>query len=72
MKITTDISTDNASFETEGDYATEILRIMDNIKYKLSNGLEYCKIRDLNGNTIGFYQVEDMPSYAEMETNEDN
>ena len=72
MKITIDISTDNASFETEGDYTTEILRIMDNIKYKIVNSLDYSKIRDLNGNTIGFYQVEDMPDFEEVENNEND
>jgi hypothetical protein len=72
MRITVELVTDNASFETEADYQFEITRILRAITSKVANGLEYCKIRDLNGNTIGYYQVEDMPDFEEVENYEDN
>jgi len=72
MKITIELSTDNASFETEPEYQSEVTRILKDIASKIANGLDYCKIRDLNGNTIGFYQVEDMPDFEEADNNEDN
>lgn len=72
MKITIELATDNASFETESEYQFEVTRILKAIASKIANGLEYCKIRDLNGNTIGFYQVEDMPDFEEVENNEND
>lgn len=72
MKITIELATDNASFETESDYQFEVTRILKAITSKIANGLEYCKIRDLNGNTIGFYQVEDIPNFEEVENYEDD
>ena len=72
MKITIELDTDNASMETESEYQSEVTRILKNITSKITNGLDYCKIRDLNGNTIGFYQVETMPDFDGVENNENN
>jgi hypothetical protein len=72
MRITIELATANASFETESDYQFEITRILNAITSKVANGLEYCKIRDLNGNTIGFYQVEGMPDFEEVENYEND
>ena len=72
MKVTIELNTDNASMETEEDFQVEIIRIFTGIATKITNGLEYCKIRDINGNTIGYYQVENMPGFEEVENNEDN
>jgi hypothetical protein len=72
MKITIELTTTNASFETEVDYQFEITRILTAITSKVANGLDYCKIRDLNGNTIGYYQAEDMPDFEEVENYEND
>lgn len=72
MKITIELNTDNASMETESEYQSEVTRILKDIASKIPNGLEYCKIRDLNGNTIGSYQVEDTPDFEEVENNEND
>ena len=72
MKITVELNTDNASMETESDYQFEITRILNAITSKIVNGLEYCKIRDLNGNTIGHYEVNDMPDFEEVENYEND
>lgn len=72
MKITVELATDNASFETESDYQFEITRILNAIASKVANGLEYCKIQDWNGHTIGYYQVEDMPDFEEVENYEND
>ena len=72
MRITIELTTDNASMGTEFEYQSEVTRILKSITSKITNGLDYCKILDLNGNTIGFYQVEDMPSYEEAENHEND
>ena len=72
MRIIIKLNTDNASFETESEYQSEVTRILKGVTSKIVNGLEYCKVRDLNGNTIGFYQVEDMPNYEEVENDEND
>ena len=70
MKITIELDTDNASMETEGDFQAEIIRVLKGIATKIANGLEYCKIRDIYGNTIGYYQVEDIPEFGEVGNDE--
>lgn len=68
MKIIIELNTDNASMETEAEYQLEINRIMQRIGVNLGNGLDYCKIRDLNGNTIGYYETEDIPVFEEADS----
>lgn len=68
MKIIVEMSTNNASMETEEEYQLEINRIMQRVGINLGNGLDYCKIRDLNGNTIGEYQAEDIPVFEEADS----
>jgi hypothetical protein len=65
MRIIVELNTDNASMGTEEEYQLEINRIMQRIGVNLGNGLDYCKIRDLNGNTIGHYETEDIPVFEE-------
>jgi len=54
----------------------QVWKLKKNISWKLTglcsalaltwgNGLDYCKIRDLNGNTIGQYEAEDIPVFEE-------
>ena len=71
MQITVELNTDNASMETEEDFQAEIVRVLKGIATKIANGLEYCKIRDICGNTIGYYQVANMPEFKEVEDNKD-
>lgn len=70
MQITIKLNTDNASMETEEDFQTEIVRMFKGMASKIANGLEYCKILDINGNTVGYYQVENMPKFEEVENDE--
>ena len=70
MRITVELNTGNASMETEEDFQVEIVRMLRGIATKIANGLEYCKIRDINGNTVGYYQVENMPEFEEVGNDE--
>lgn len=51
------IDTGNAAFEDEGK-GCEIARILRAIADKVENGAESGKAVDLNGNTVGRFEVE--------------
>jgi hypothetical protein len=58
MKIKIEICCDNAAFE--GDPATEVKRILDRLTLRLMvNGLEDSALADVNGNRVGFLEVEE-------------
>lgn len=57
MKFTLSFDMDNAAFE--GDNAgTEAARILRQVAAGVENGATEGKARDLNGNTVGSWEVE--------------
>lgn len=55
MKITIEINTDNAAFE---DNLGEVQHIIREIAKKIEQGRECGKCMDLNGNSVGEWEIE--------------
>ena len=60
MEFRLQFNMDNSAFQEEGqDFNdAEVDRILSDIKYKIKEGEIYETIRDLNGNTIGQWSIE--------------
>ena len=54
--FTLKMSTDNAAFEPEP--SGEIMRILKNIHHSISEGAKDGTCRDINGNTVGKWEIE--------------
>ena len=57
MDITITINCDNAAFE--GDPVPEITRILHELIDDLDFSEGKQKLRDVNGNVVGFYEIQD-------------
>ena len=55
MKTKIQFSTENAAFSDNKEY--EIARILRGIAQRIENGIDCGKIIDINGNTIGKFEV---------------
>ena len=55
MKFTCEINTDNAAFEDS--LATELARILRKVVEAVKTGSEGETLRDVNGNTVGRFDV---------------
>jgi hypothetical protein len=58
MAFWTSFNTRNAAFEDEG-HATETARILRDIADRIEDGDFAGPVRDVNGNTIGSYLLDD-------------
>lgn len=58
MRLIIEIEMDNAAFED--DPGAEVVRILRTVPQKVDwRGANSAKLRDSNGNTVGFARVED-------------
>jgi hypothetical protein len=55
MKFTLEIDCDNAAFEDE--MASEIARILRTTAKRVADGEDDMRLRDVNGNTVGYAKV---------------
>ena len=56
MKFKIEFDMNNAAFD---DYPeSEIYSILDNVKTKVIDGFVHGRVRDANGNTIGYWTIE--------------
>ena len=55
--LTVKIKTGNAAFE-DGNLETELARILRQLADKIENGYTEGKLMDINGNSVGTYELE--------------
>lgn len=56
MKLTVDLAMDTAAFDD--DLGEEAARILEVVAHKLRDGYQDGRLRDVNGNTVGCWQIE--------------
>jgi hypothetical protein len=69
MSFTLKFKTDNAAFG-DGAGAAEVARILRDVADKVANGRDYGSVQDINGNTVGDWDLE-LPEPEEDEDDED-
>jgi len=59
MKIKLEFKTDNASFGTKNspEYNAEVCFVLSKVVSKITNGIDFGRIFDRNGNTIGEFST---------------
>lgn len=57
MKLTIDMNLDNEAFQDDFNGASEIGRILARIPQDVANGETEGNCRDVNGNTVGHWQI---------------